>query len=573
MRPSLALAIGQYSERGRKPANQDFHGALIPSQPLLDLKGVAVALADGISTSAVGAEAAQTAVRSFLTDYYATPEAWPVKTAAHRVIAAANAWLHAQTRSRSAEPDQGYVCTLSALVLRARGAHVFHVGDSRIYRLAGGTLEQLTEDHRLADGPGRAYLGRALGAAAHVKIDYRRLPLALGDTFVLTTDGIHDHVDGPDLAAALGRHRGDLDAAAAEIAAVALQRGSHDNLTVQIVRVDGLPDGEADDAALGSEHLPLPPPLEPRLTLDGYRILRPLHLSARSHVYLAEDEADGSLVAIKAPSAESAADPAYLRRFALEDWIARRISSPHVLRPPLRERPRSCLYLATEYVEGDTLAQWMRDHPHPELAQVRDLIEQIARGLRAFHRLEMVHGDLRPENIIIDRSGTARIIDFGSTRVAGLRDAAAPAVEQPLGTLQYSAPETLLGDPAGERCDIFSLGVIAYQMLTGVLPYGAGVARLQGRAGLSRLRYVPARDSGADIPAWVDRALQKAVHPDPEQRYEVLSEFTYDLRHPNPDFALPPTRPLVERNPLRFWQFACLALAAANLLLLAYFLR
>src|SRR5437867_3163995 len=94
----LKTSIGQHSDKGRKESNQDFHGAVIPRQPLLGLKGVVVALADGISTSAVSREAAESAVKGFLTDYYCTSDAWSVKTSAQRVIAATNSWLYAQTR-------------------------------------------------------------------------------------------------------------------------------------------------------------------------------------------------------------------------------------------------------------------------------------------------------------------------------------------------------------------------------------------------------------------------------------------------------------------------------------------
>jgi len=187
----LQISVGQHSDRGRKPANQDFHGVLIPDEPLRGLKGIAVVLADGISSSNVSHIASESAVKSFLTDYYCTSESWSVKTSAQRVLAAANSWLHAQTRRShyAYDRDKGYVCTLSALVLRSSTAHLFHVGDSRIYRLAGHTLEQLTEDHRVTVSSEQSYLSRALGINPWVEIDYQALPTEAGDVFVLATDG------------------------------------------------------------------------------------------------------------------------------------------------------------------------------------------------------------------------------------------------------------------------------------------------------------------------------------------------------------------------------------------------
>jgi serine/threonine protein phosphatase PrpC len=98
MSGALKVSVGQHSDKGRKPANQDFHGVLLPKEPLLSLKGVAVVLADGISSSNVTQIASESTVKSFLTDYYCTSESWSVKTAAQRVIAATNSWLYGQTR-------------------------------------------------------------------------------------------------------------------------------------------------------------------------------------------------------------------------------------------------------------------------------------------------------------------------------------------------------------------------------------------------------------------------------------------------------------------------------------------
>src|SRR6266849_4758803 len=147
----LQISVGQHSDKGRKPANQDFHGVLIPDEPLLSLKGIAVVLADGISSSAVSRIASESAVKGFLTDYYCTSESWSVRTSAQRVLEATNSWLHAQTRRSqySYDRDKGYVCTLSAMVIKSTSAHIFHVGDARVYRVDRHGLEQLTNDHRV----------------------------------------------------------------------------------------------------------------------------------------------------------------------------------------------------------------------------------------------------------------------------------------------------------------------------------------------------------------------------------------------------------------------------------------
>lgn len=564
----LRISIGQSSEAGVKEVNQDFHGAMIPEEPTLTLKGIAIAIADGISSSSVSRVASESAVKSFLTDYYCTSDAWSVKTSASRVLAASNSWLHAETRRSqwARDRDKGYVCTFSGMVLKSATAHLFHVGDSRIHRLVGQSLEQLTEDHRLVVSSEQSYLARALGMAREVELEYGTVALKRGDVFLLTTDGVHDHIDGRFVAATLAAHGDDLDVAARAVVAEALTRGSRDNLTVQIIRIDDLPQGDAAELMGKATELPLPPLLEARQIFDGFRIERQIHASSRSHIYLATDLDTDRLVALKIPSIDCRQDPAYLKRFMMEDWIARRLDSPHVLKPIPATRPRNFLYIVTEFVDGQTLTQWMTDHPAPDLEAVRDIVEQIAKGLRAFHRKEMLHQDLRPANVMIDRSGTVKIIDFGSTRVAGVIEAAPDLdANEVLGTAQYTAPEYYLGEGGTTRSDLFSLGVIAYHMLTGRLPYGTKVAAARTRAEQRRLTYASALDDTRAIPAWVDRVLERAVAVDPMKRYEVLSEFLHELRHPTRSEMAGTSRPLIERNPLRFWQTLAFVLGLSSL--------
>ena len=565
---ALGVSVGQHSTAGRKALNQDFHGAFIPLQPQLAAKGVVLALADGIGSSAVSGQASEAAVRAVVEEYYCTSDSWSVKRSMQRVLAAMNSWLHAQTQrgAHRHDHDRGWVCALSVLVLKGRSAHVFHVGDVRVWRASAGALEQLTEDHRVWIGGGRSYLSRALGFRPVLELDYRCIPLEVGDVFLLACDGVYEHVRETAMLEAVRANADHLDGAAQAIVQQALDKGSDDNLTVQVLRVDALPQSEAPEARQMREGLPPAPLLQARAVFDGYRIERELHGSSRSHVYLATDLDSGGKVVIKTPSVDLSGDAAYLDRLMMEEWIARRIHSPHVMQSRARPGARSHLYLAMEYVEGGTLAQWMRDHPTCGIEEVRDIVEQIARGLQAFHRMEMLHRDLRPENIMVDASGTVKIIDFGSVRVAGLADE--PGAKEPvLGTLQYTAPECLLGEPATERSDLFALGILAYRMLSGRQLYGSQLPSLRTRSDRDRLAYMSVLGERRAIPAWVDEVLMKAVHPLPSKRHEALSEFVHELRH-GPS-AVPRRLPLAERRPVRFWQALAAALAIVVLVQLA----
>jgi len=557
MARSLSITAGQYSDAGTKPLNQDFHGLLAPTGHQLVTKGIAVAIADGISSSDVSHIASESAVSSFFSDYFSTPESWSVKHSAQRVLKATNAWLYAQTRQSQYryDRDRGYVCTLSVMVLRSATAHLFHIGDTRIYRLHANQLEQLTTDHRLWLSREDSCLTRAMGIGNQLEIDYQSLSIQPGETFLLTTDGIHEHLDERIMAGIIRESYDDLDAAARQLAAEALERGSTDNLTAQIIRIDSVPAvPESSELFHELAQLPFAPELQPGQHLDGYRILRQIHASSRSHVYLAEDAETGTRVVLKMPSLEQRHDPVYLEQFSTEQWIARRINNPHVAKPFRSNRPPSFLYQATEFVDGSTLRQWMLDNPAPALETVRNLIEQVGKGLRAFHRLEMVHQDLKPENVLVDAHGTVTLIDFGATRVAGLEDPDTGEQGGPRGAALYSAPETFLGEPGSWLSDQFSLGVITYQLLTGQLPYGPEVPKIRGRHQLRSLKYQPARQFRENLPGWVDDAIEKAVHPQAYKRYPALSEYLYNLRRPPADWHRRHRPPLMERNPVAFWQ-------------------
>ena len=138
-----------------------------------------------------------------------------------------------------------------------------------------------------------------------------------------------------------------------------------------------------------------------------------------------------------------------------------------------------------------------------------------------------------------------------------------------LGTAKYSAPEYFLGETGSARADIFSLGVITYQMLTGQLPYGTQVAKTRTKAAQHKLHYRTIVKDERQIPIWVDAAIRKAVHPNPYKRYQEAAEFIYDLRHPNPVFLNKTRPPLIEQNPVLFWQAVSLILGIIVLLLLA----
>ncbi|WP_158971368.1 bifunctional protein-serine/threonine kinase/phosphatase [Paraglaciecola sp. L3A3] len=570
----LVVSVGQYSNKGRKSENQDFHGVIVPSEPQLSTKGIVMAVADGISSSKVSHLASEATVGSLLNDYYCTSETWSVNKSAMQVLTASNSWLFSQSQKgeHRFDKNKGYVCTLSAMIIKSTTAHLFHLGDSRIYRIRNNKAEQLTEDHRAWISSEQSYLSRAMGIYPQLELDHQTVAVEKNDIFVLATDGVYEHLSTEKMCNFIAEHHNNLDQAAKLMAEYAYDNGSADNLTAQILRLESLPNQDIKERVQQLTSLPFPPILNVRADFDGYKIVRNLYATSRSHIYLAEDLSSPSNqpIVLKTLSVDLQEDAAHLERFLMEEWIAKRINSAHVLKPCEQTHERHYLYTAFEFIDGQTLTQWMIDNPKPSLQSVREIVGQIAKGLQAFHRLEMLHQDLRPENIMIDNSAVVKIIDFGSTKVAGLMEMTQSIEHQNiLGTAQYSAPEYFLGEVGDSRSDLFSLAVITYQMLTGKLPYGAEVAKTRTQAAQKKLRYQSALHEDREIPAWVDDTLKKALQPNPNKRYQELSEFIYDLSHPSKSFLTKNKPPLIERDPIVFWQSISAILVVVIIALLA----
>jgi serine/threonine protein phosphatase PrpC len=549
---SLEIDYAVSSDAGDKGENADAADARVPEGHAILSKGVAAAIADGMSSSEGGKEASNICVAGFLNDYFSTPDSWTVKTSATKVLGALNRWLYSQGEMRY-DSARGMVTTFSGMVIKSTTAHVFHVGDARIYHFRNHQLEQLTRDHRVWVSKDRDFLSRAMGIDPNVDIDYKSLAVEPDDIFLFLTDGISGHVTDNRLKQLIVAHEDNLQACTKAIMEEALHNGSIDNVTCQLLRVISLPTQTEDDILQKITELPFPPFLGPGMTIDGYEILRELHASKRSEVFLALDKETDTRVILKTPSVNFRDEPAYLDGFLHEEWVGKRVNNSHVLKV-LDTPRRRFLYNISEYAEGQSLRQWIQDHPQTHMNKTRAFLHQIAEGLRAFHRLEMLHLDLKPDNIIIDEWDTLKIIDFGSTRVAGSSEITSSfRQDHPQGTVNYSAPECMDGF-CSNRSDIFSLGVIAYELLTGKLPYGNNDKPIPA----SRLKYQSARIHNSELQPWIDGALRKAVHPNPQKRYDTMSEFLYDLSHANDKFEVKDSQPFLERNPTGFWRNAAI---------------
>ncbi len=548
------------SVQGLKSDNEDYVGHYIPqdTSQLLN-KGIAVAVADGVSSAEAGKEASITAVTRFVEDYYKTPDTWSVSHAGSNVLSTINLNLFKRSHEFTNE-EKGFLCTFSGMIIKSQTGHFFHAGDSRIYLLREGTLKQLTRDHIASIGNGRSFLARAMGMDNSIQIDYGKVALQPGDRLLFSSDGIHDFIEELELTELLSVNAVE-DSLADLLISQALANGSDDNLSCAVVEVLSLPKQSLDEYNAELTRLPFPPPLEPGMKLDGYLVKKEIFASSRSQLYLVQDIQSGKTLVMKTPSVNFVDDTGYIDRFIQEEWIGKRIESPKVVHIVRQKNPRTFLYYLMEYVEGISMDKWMAQNPAPKPKVAIDIIEQIAQGLGAFHQKETIHQDLKPANILIDDSGEqikVIIVDFGSVFVAGLAEIFIPLEHQgALGTATYSDPQYLTGKNSNIQGDLYSLATICYELFTGHLPYTEKINECTTAFQFDRLRYIPAAEHNPVIPVWFDRTLERAVIFDLDKRYSNFDTFLRDLKNPNPEYLKNDPKTEKHKSPVLFWQMLC----------------
>lgn len=545
----LSVEVGGHSIAGRKPVNQDAFAAQIPTNSDLLYKGVVAAIADGVSSCEQSHIASQTSVTSFIEDYYSTSPSWSVKNSASRVLTGLNAWIAQQNKTRQ---STDFLCTFSAVILKSQTLSWFHVGDSRIYHHSQGSLHCLTQDHVYKEGR-KAYLARALGGAINIDVDYSEQLMAIGDLVLLTTDGVHEVLSHSEITGLLELYTGEPEATAKALVDAAYAKGSADNLTALLIEIVSLAEPTLEESHESLTHLPIPPALKVGNKIDGYTVTEIIFSGTRSHMYQVVQQDTGKTYVLKAPSDNFADDLVYLDGFVREEWVGQHLKHQNVMKTYPSPNKKWLYYLA-EHIDGISLRQWMHDHPDPDLTEVRALVAQIIAGLRHFQRADMLHQDIKPENIMIEKGGRVVVIDFGTTRISGIDELASPLDKSlPQGSVGYVAPEYLMGEAGSSRSDLFSLAVVIYEMLVGKLPYEA--PKQPVIKSYSDMLYRSVASHKKRLPVWLEASLIKALKANPIERYSSFSEFAQDLNSPNKTLVIAhQKKPLVERHPLRFWQ-------------------
>jgi serine/threonine protein kinase len=326
-----------------------------------------------------------------------------------------------------------------------------------------------------------------------------------------------------------------------------------------VVRIDELPETSLVDTLASLPEWPLPPRLREGLSFEGWQVDGLLAESRQSLLYRVRDS-QGRPWLLKTLPGNRADEAGAQQALLQEEWFLRRVSGlgfPEVHGLPQRQH----LYFVMREYAGQTLATRLEQQGPLPLADWLHYARSLLRALGQLHRRNILHRDIKPENLLLKEDGNLLLLDFGLAYCPGLSSDEAHSLP---GTPSYIAPEAFSGTAPEARQDLFGAGVCLYRLLTGQYPYGELEPFQQppNKAPTPASRYRP------DLPAWLDELLLKAVAAKPEQRFETAEEWLLALDQGERRESGLQARPLLEREPLKFWRGLALASLLVNLMLL-----
>jgi serine/threonine protein phosphatase PrpC len=526
--------------------NEDFIKSWIPSDPEeRRSRGLLALIADGVGGHGNGDVASRLAVETALKTFLEAKPDSPARAVLSAMFQAANMAVYDQ----GMQSGQGLrmATTLSAALFRHSQVFVGHVGDCRAYLIRGQEITRLTTDHSYAGLQAkmgliseaeamtsklRTVLTRNLGQQPFVRVDQTTAELSSGNVLVLCSDGLHGSVTEAEMRDLVLRR--EPQEACRELLALAERRGSQDNASVLVAQIErlervaiyhGLP--------IYREAAPQPSGLEvgPGSLLDDrFEIQEAINRGGMATIFKATDRSDGRTVAIKVPFMRYESDPGAFTRFEREEEIAKSLDHPAVLKIlPIEKKSRP--YIAMEYLEGETLSQLLSQVKSLPPGDAVQIMSRLCEAVAFLHGRGIVHRDLKPQNIMICNDGSLRLMDFGIAKSTD-RKATFVGFTPSMGTPDYMAPEQVRGQSGDERTDIYSLGAMLYEMLTGRVPYEGDNAFMVMNARLSGDPVGP-RKLRPEISPEVEEIVLHAMERNPDERYQSATAFKSDLDAPH----------------------------------------
>jgi serine/threonine protein phosphatase PrpC len=551
-------------------------------------RGAIVVLADGVGGQAKGEVASKLACESATAAFsQLKPNTAPTQALWQMFNAANLAIFDANLHDYKADRPNGKMATTMTIALYRHNEVTFgHVGDCRVYAIQQGHIRRITSDHsyagvqlklglitvqEAASSEFRSVLTRSVGQEPTIRVDYSTVTVSRGDYLIQCCDGVWSKITEGEIESIVTKNP--PAEACRLLVGLAERRDADDNLSVQVVQIEsierlsyyrGLPTFQKEaPTIMGSE-------IEVGQTLDGrYKIDDLVSRSGMASIFKATDLTTGSVVGIKVPFMQFESDPGFFSRFQREQEIGTMLKHPYILRMEPADDKRSRPYIVMEFLEGQTLGHLMHSvKPMPE----HDAIKIIARILEALHYMhdhDVIHRDMKPDNVMICNDGSIRIMDFGIAKSEGRRltfGGFTPA----MGTPDYMAPEQVKGRRGDARTDIYSVGAILYEMLTGQTPFQGENpfiimnARLTGDPEAPRLL-------NPKVSPQVEEIVLHAMARPPAERYASARDFKADLDDPTKVQVTGRAERLVKPSPAKArWQKYRLAIVCVAVPILVF---
>jgi len=540
-----------------RPHNEDWLDFWESPDPLVREKQGSIALlADGVGGQENGEVASKLAIDEAIRVFQEAPQDTKAYELLRQMFATACARVH----------DTGLVqfkgrmmaTTLVASLFRDRTVCVAHVGDTRAYFIRQKTIRRLTKDHsatalpvklglmlerQAMASPQRSQLTRTVGGEPFCQPEFTTQFLQHGDFILHCTDGLHAYVLDEEIREIVSRNH-PFDACR-ELVALAEKRGSDDNISLQMIeirdwekvaqasaaRAATLPKSKAEAAAPAAVVAAGNGDLAPGMLVDGrFELTDLVARSNMASIFKANDRKTGESVALKVPLMALESDIAGFERFNREEEIGARLNHPAILKVVKVEEKKSRPYLVMEFLDGKTLAEVLaKEKPLPE-ADAVSYACKICEALDYLHANGIVHRDLKPQNVMICRDGSLRLFDFGIARVEQARRLTFVGLTPTLGTPDYISPEQVKGKRGDHRSDIYSLGAMLYEMVTGVTPFEGESPYVIMNARVTGDPPAP-RKVRTEVSPAIEEIILHALEREPKMRYETAGAMKADLEN------------------------------------------
>ena len=547
----MQLTVASKSDKGPvRSSNQDV--VLFWEPAGVDEKrerGALALIADGVGGSAKGDVAAKLASEQALEVFRSAKNATSLNGMLWQIFNRANLAVYDQSAAAGVEGSMQ--TTLTAVILRNDQLGIGHIGDCRAYHVHHSAAKCLTTDHTFiafheriglfnsanaqGNSPLRGGLTRSLGKDPIVTTDFAYAQVEPGDYIVLCCDGVHTCLSEGELAEIVTH--APPEQACDTILKLCVTRGTEDNISVLICRIDSIQQVDYyrgtpvyREAKKNMSH-----ELEVGDVLDNrFEILEVISRSGMASIFKALDRAGGAdsqLVALKVPFMQYESDPAFYSRFQREEEIGLALQHPYILKIiPVDPKSKSRPYIAMELLKGKTLDELMREQRPMSVSKAMEIVAKVCDALSYMHEKQIVHRDMKPANIMICDDGSLRIMDFGIAKAAGMRRVTFTGFSPSMGTPDYMAPEQVKGRRGDDRTDIYSLGAILYELVTGHTPFEGQNPFLIMQARITGDPEAPT-NFNRDITHQLEEIILHAMEREPRNRYASAKEMADELRN------------------------------------------